>query len=435
MKKIILIAFFAIATTLTYAQGIEFFKGTFEEAKVKAAKENKKIFVDVFTTWCGPCKKMAKEVFPDKVVGDYFNKSFVSLKLDAENQANHDFFKSFKATAFPTYFWVDENGTLLDTQSGSMGPDAFIEMAKNAVNAGVGAKRAALQKRWESGERTPSIMREYVLGVLPEINAEAVYPAMIEYLNGLSKEQLNRYETYDLFKGFCQPRDGFLKDDIITKTYFANMKEYEKYSDKYSAENQSFTNVIYRTFVRMHSSVYLGGKNRKEADEAFKKSIGYVKGLDFVYRDFCLACLDAEKLIYTGQLEKGITKMAENVQKYGEIFPSVRNCYMYTLIIGKYFINDKKPLMNEVLKMATDNLAIAPSKTSLAYYAAANYAAGNTQEAYSALAWMHLYDGQSVSNAVYDKMNIKNIRSKFPTSTPETEAEKSRLRTLLKDKK
>ena len=51
---------------------------SFEEALQKAKQENKLIFVDLYTTWCGPCKKMAAETFPQQAVGDYFNKNFVN---------------------------------------------------------------------------------------------------------------------------------------------------------------------------------------------------------------------------------------------------------------------------------------------------------------------------------------------------------------------
>ena len=60
-----------------YAQenttGISFFKGTFEEALVKAKQENKPLFVDFYAVWCVPCKKMAKTVFTQEAVGKYFN--------------------------------------------------------------------------------------------------------------------------------------------------------------------------------------------------------------------------------------------------------------------------------------------------------------------------------------------------------------------------
>ena len=53
------------------AQGINFFEGSFQEVKAEAKKQNKIIFIDCYTSWCGPCKWMAKNVFTDKKVGDF----------------------------------------------------------------------------------------------------------------------------------------------------------------------------------------------------------------------------------------------------------------------------------------------------------------------------------------------------------------------------
>ena len=48
-------------------KGIQFFHGTFAEALEKANKEGKLIFMDAYTSWCGPCKRMSASVFPDPV--------------------------------------------------------------------------------------------------------------------------------------------------------------------------------------------------------------------------------------------------------------------------------------------------------------------------------------------------------------------------------
>jgi thiol:disulfide interchange protein len=46
---------------------------SWNEILAKAKTENKYIFIDCYTTWCGPCKYMSKNIFTQKEVGDYFN--------------------------------------------------------------------------------------------------------------------------------------------------------------------------------------------------------------------------------------------------------------------------------------------------------------------------------------------------------------------------
>ena len=89
MSKLFLLVVTMSWSIIASAQGIDFFHGSYEEALKKARSENKGIFVDVYTSWCGPCKKMAREVFTQAGVGDYFNTHFVCLKLDAEKDKEH----------------------------------------------------------------------------------------------------------------------------------------------------------------------------------------------------------------------------------------------------------------------------------------------------------------------------------------------------------
>ena len=63
---------------------------TLDQAVEQAKKENKLVFVDFYTDWCGPCKVMARDVFPQKKVGDYFNQRFVCIKLNAEKEGKQD---------------------------------------------------------------------------------------------------------------------------------------------------------------------------------------------------------------------------------------------------------------------------------------------------------------------------------------------------------
>jgi len=59
---------------------------TIEEAEVLAKKEPKKIMIDVYTDWCGWCKKMDAETFSHPVIADFINKNYYPVKLNAESE-------------------------------------------------------------------------------------------------------------------------------------------------------------------------------------------------------------------------------------------------------------------------------------------------------------------------------------------------------------
>jgi thioredoxin-related protein len=61
---------------------------TWEEAIKKSEKEPKKIFVDLYTDWCGWCKRMDSGTFADAAVADYINKHFYPVKFNAEQRAD-----------------------------------------------------------------------------------------------------------------------------------------------------------------------------------------------------------------------------------------------------------------------------------------------------------------------------------------------------------
>lgn len=92
------------------AKGTQFFKGTFAQALAKAKKENKKLMVDCYTLWCGPCRMMSTQVFPDEELGKYMNEKFVCLKLDMEHGEGPERNKTFKVKAYPTFIFFDADG-------------------------------------------------------------------------------------------------------------------------------------------------------------------------------------------------------------------------------------------------------------------------------------------------------------------------------------
>lgn len=91
-------------------KGTQFFKGTFAQALAKAKQENKKLMVDCYTLWCGPCRYMATNVFPNDTLGKFMNEHFVCMKLDMEHVEGPERNKTFHVKAYPTFIFFDADG-------------------------------------------------------------------------------------------------------------------------------------------------------------------------------------------------------------------------------------------------------------------------------------------------------------------------------------
>lgn len=142
------------------AQGIQFYDGTWEEAKAKAASEDKLIFVDAYAEWCGPCKRMAKTVFTDEGVGEYFNAQFVNMKIDMEKDMGRKFGQSYPVSAFPTLFFIDKNGDVLKKVVGGRGVEEFLALGESI--AGSYDRSGDLAKLYEEGDRSYEVVLKYV---------------------------------------------------------------------------------------------------------------------------------------------------------------------------------------------------------------------------------------------------------------------------------
>ena len=71
MKKILLVFLttYCLLPTAAFSQGIDFIHDkSFKEILETAKAQNKLVFMDCYTTWCGPCKRLAAMVFPDSAV-------------------------------------------------------------------------------------------------------------------------------------------------------------------------------------------------------------------------------------------------------------------------------------------------------------------------------------------------------------------------------
>ena len=149
--------------------GMEFFEGSFEDALVFAEQENKLVFIDVWTTWCGPCIVMQETVFPLSEVGEYFNARFVNYKLDAENddQNGPEIAARFEINSVPTYLILDSEGKELSRALGGCSPAQFIAMVGRMIGE-VESEFDQMRTLYKSGERSRMFIQQYLMDAIVE---------------------------------------------------------------------------------------------------------------------------------------------------------------------------------------------------------------------------------------------------------------------------
>lgn len=152
MYKYVIILLISVISLPLWAQntGVKVNWLTFEEAVEKSKTEKKKIFIDVYTDWCGWCKVMDRETFGNEKIAKYLNENFYPVKLNAEQKeditVNGQTFKWVASgtrgyhqlaaallqgkLSYPTVVFLDENFNMLQPLPGYQKPEQFDPIIK-----------------------------------------------------------------------------------------------------------------------------------------------------------------------------------------------------------------------------------------------------------------------------------------------------------------
>ena len=127
-----------VLSVMAFAQtGVDFQHLTFDEALAKAKAEKKLVFVDCYTTWCGPCKMMTTKIFPMKEAGEFFNPRFVCVKFDMEQGEGKELKNKLGVRAYPSFFIIRPDGTVQHAVVGGGELEPFIERVKKGFGSGL----------------------------------------------------------------------------------------------------------------------------------------------------------------------------------------------------------------------------------------------------------------------------------------------------------
>lgn len=246
---------------LRKAEGITFVQGSWQQALDRAKRENKLIFIDCYTSWCGPCKMLAKTVFTDPEVAALFNTSFINVKMDMEKGEGKELKEKYRVTAYPTMHFIDGDAEVVHTVVG--GVDAATLMLQ-AEQARTGKGLAYQNDEYRKGNREPAFIGEY-LETLDLANlGEQAEKVCLEYFAGMDKSKLKEKAYWDLFAKYVNDADS----EVFTYVYDHRQEFYE-----FLGENEVKAKI--KTVWTIGANRFVQGKGEQAVldKKGFKKYI------------------------------------------------------------------------------------------------------------------------------------------------------------------
>lgn len=252
----------AISQESSPAAGVVFEHGPFSEVMAKAVKNKKGpklIFMDCYTTWCGPCKFMTNTIFPMQSIGDFMNKNFVNVKYDMEKGEGIELAKKYNVKAYPTFLILDLNGNEVNRIVGSsQDGDSFITRVKQAMDPSnsPAAKKSAYLK-----EKSAESAAAYMKSLEESYQMADLKSFAIEYFSTLKPEDKYTLENWNYFTLLIEDPES---DSY--KSFMGEKQTAEKYLTK-AVVDKSLSNILMNYTVK-----YVAGR-LKNVDTARTLSI------------------------------------------------------------------------------------------------------------------------------------------------------------------
>lgn len=230
MKRSLFFALMLLSARLYAQDNIKFFEGTLAELKAEAKKQNKPVFIDCFTTWCGPCKMLATKVFTDKAVADFYNKNFISYELDMEKGEGLAFAKEYKVTGYPTLIYINPEGQILYRNIGAGSAEYFLSEGKRAADPELNA--VALMAKYKNGQNDTAFLRQFAL-TYASIDEDQAESALKTYWKSVSGDQFLDKSNWELIER--------AETDIHSRAFQYLVKHKDKFIARYDTDNVEYT--------------------------------------------------------------------------------------------------------------------------------------------------------------------------------------------------
>ena len=285
---------------------IRFEKQSWEKCLKKARKQDKLVFLDCYTQWCGFCKALDQYIFTMDTVADFFNGRFVNVQMDMEKGIGPELCEKYNVRAYPTLLFVDGDGNLVDSWEGYAAPAELFAVGNRAMDAE--HSLIALTRKYEAGERQPAFLEEYMSALKRSTWSKRCREIMQADVASLSDNEFCTPAVWSLLKNNTDTGFDLLKDRVA-----ANRERFDN-----MVGEQEVDSVLDKSFTEYTASAMT---------QAWRHQMDTVKVQQVV------GFLQAHRLPYAGEyLATLYTARALNRSDYKEVVRTMREALKYNFM-------------------------------------------------------------------------------------------------------
>ncbi|OFX39329.1 MAG: hypothetical protein A2X08_04195 [Bacteroidetes bacterium GWA2_32_17] len=313
IKTLLLVLIFAASTCFAQNKSINFEAGSFAEIKAKAKKENKLIFIDAFTTWCGPCKWLAKNVFTNDTVAEYFNTKFINASIDMEKGEGIEIAKQYEVRCYPNLLFIDGDGNIVHRSAGALNVKKFIQFAENAQNPE--KKFSKYKNEYESKKNDTKFLYEYIYII--STTCLPYKDIVIDYFKTQKDEELAGRANWNVIRDFTK--------DYESREFQYLLSNVETFNKTYTTDS---VNTKIKNVLISSGNNIIYKKDMKDDDyKSYKKEISKLNytNIDEVLFRLDMAYLERKedwKKYFDLAIEKG-DKYFKNMNEFNNISWSI----------------------------------------------------------------------------------------------------------------
>ena len=305
-----------------------------------AKKENKLIFMDCYTSWCGPCKALAKNVFTQEKVGDFFNPRFINVKYDMEKGDGKMLNEQYKKhiIGYPTLLLINAEGKVLQQLAGYKDADELIEGIRSASE---GKDLFSLAAEYQKGNREISFMKEFIQSLNNAFLKDSVARVTGKFIRSMAPEELDKDEVWDIF--------GSYVTDIRSDAFEYLVKKADRYQRKLKRDRYAINKQLEISCERELRSIT---KLRFDSND-----VPFPLSTDTAFADKIIFYIDKASLRNRDRHQTKVTihKLLLN-EKFDEAWQLILACKK--LGIGSYYPTTIQDYIRYLLHYTNDKKAL-----------------------------------------------------------------------------